>query len=185
MNSRKTTSMLRSSLGLAMASIIAASMYGCASGPNAHYVASQPTLETVKASPNQSQVYRNTLFTVSDFRADGSLKTFVDYDFTKESAPCTVLGSGYNSPAIQREESYTVKGNDNVSHTFICRNVGGPSEFRLVLAASNMDCKTRSWDPTHSVIQKEHLRAPECLKTGQRTTLNDQAEARYVASFGR
>lgn len=181
----RTFGIARSTLGLALAVALAGAVTGCASQGPAHYTGSEPTLESVKASPDQKQVYRETLYTLNDFLPDGRLKSFTDYDFTAETAPCTVLGASYVVKTRQREESYTVKGSDQVAHTFTCRNVGAPGEFRLMLSGSMIDCESRTWRPEHSMLGVERARAAQCLQMGVRTPHNAEVEERYRQSFPR
>lgn len=57
-----------------------------------YYAETLPTAESVKVAGG-SQVFNGSLYTTTDFNADGTARAFGEYDFAKESAPCTVLGS--------------------------------------------------------------------------------------------
>lgn len=178
---------MRSKIGIfsVVMAVMASALGGCANHEAGGYIGSEPTLKAVQAAPDQKLVYRETLYTLSDFQPDGKLKSFTDYDFTVETAPCTVLGGSYSVKTLQREESYSVRGSDGIAHTFICRNVGAPGEFRLMLGGSTVDCESRRWRPEHSMLSVERKRTSQCLQMGARTAHNDEVEARYLKSFPR
>ncbi|MFK4135890.1 hypothetical protein ACI2KR_26945 [Pseudomonas luteola] len=100
----------------------------------------QPTPETVN---EYGVIYKGSFITQKDFLADGSLKTLNDYDFTKESAPCTAI-----DPKLEKVGGESVaykvtrKGNEYI---FICRGMTSidKNERRLFLAGTKYECLSR------------------------------------------
>lgn len=118
---------------------------GCSSISNhfASHVEKEPTLNGLKWSSNESKVYLRTMYVQADFKTDGSRRDFQDYDFTKESAPCTVIKK--YSP---RTNLYTFE-HDKKTISFECRpyfSYDQPDLRRLYLIGSEKDCSDRTWD---------------------------------------
>lgn len=116
---------------------------GCATGPREgipQHVDSVPTAQTVGAD---GQIYLGTLIKSSDFKADGTAKVLADYDFTTETAPCTVLSP--DAKNFGKDASVSVVKKDGKSFYFICRGVTkiDLEEKRLFLAGTKAECLTR------------------------------------------
>jgi hypothetical protein len=129
--------------GLLFAALAAAAfLSGCASGPREgipQYVDTAPTAQTVNAD---GKIYLGTLIKPSDFKADGSPKKLADYDFTAETAPCTVLGQ---APNYGKSPSVAVVKKGDQSFYFICRGVSSREleQKRLYLAGTKTECLSR------------------------------------------
>lgn len=97
-------------------------------------------------------IHEGTLLAEFDYSNPETLKTFEEYDFTVESAPCTVLGSYYDSQD-DNNTIYTIKVGDK-DFKFMCRSVSGmkPTERRLYMLGSVHDCITRPFNYSNSNI---------------------------------
>ena len=110
---------------------------GCAGG---YYSDVPPTVDSVDAAGGV-QIYKGTAYLSSDFKADGSLRAFGDYDFMVESAPCTVL------PIYRWWDEWFVVDVE----LYQCRaNIADGK--RLLLAGSAPDCDSRTWDMRMSLM---------------------------------
>lgn len=104
-----------------------------------------PDIKSVKAAGGE-QLYKDTLFLESDF-SGGVARTLSQYDFTTESAPCTVLGARYRGGRLGEAEqiySYPFSGNNL---QFACRPLpssGTAGVRRLVLLGSSYECRSQS-----------------------------------------
>lgn len=159
-----------------LAIALSTGLVGC-SGIN---VEKEPSLTNLKWS-NGKKVYMKTLYVQSDFKTDGSKRNFYEYDFTKESAPCTVLRE--YSP---RNYLYTV-GEKEDTLTFECRPYYGyelPNERRLYLLGSVKDCQDRTWDYKAPVLNSFESTLNMC-NLPKRTLQNDTIESRYRAWFNK
>jgi len=129
------------------AAISIALLSGCSAIQQGHLYSSGtvPTAASV-AQAGGEQVYRQTLYTGADFKADGSARGFSEYNFVTESSPCTVLGDGYKGLTFNSISMFyeVEKGSDK--YTFNCRAVqNGPSPaMRLFLIGSSADCSART-----------------------------------------
>lgn len=124
---------------LLLAGISALFLQGCMSV----HVEKEPTLNSIKWSVDSKKVYLRTLYVQSDFNVKGEKRTFKDYDFRTETAPCTVVQQ--YSP---RTNIYTIKSNSD-KLSFECRPYFGnetPDHRRLYLLGSSIDCEDRQWD---------------------------------------
>ena len=153
-----------------------------------YYTGSRPAVESIKATQADAQIYKKTAFYLSDFKADGKAKGFFDYDFSKEDAPCTVLGEAYEESAIRKEEFYGIQGPaSGKNFQFQCRPNGktvSASEFRLYLIGSYHDCQERRWDWSLSTIPVYRDNAKNCA-TGINTKRNVALEQEYKKDFFR
>jgi hypothetical protein len=127
---------------LLFAALAVSLLAGCASGPREgipQYVDAAPTAQTVNAD---GKIYLGTLIKPSDFKADGSPKKLADYDFTAETAPCTVLGQ---APNYGKSPSVAVVKKGDQSFYFICRGVSSREleQKRLYLAGTKTECLSR------------------------------------------
>lgn len=105
-----------------------------------------------KISAVKYLVSDGTLVAEFDYVNPEKLKTFEDYDFTVESAPCTVLGD-YYSADDDNNTIYTVKV-ESKDFKFMCRTVVGmkDNERRLYMVGSVYDCMSRPFDFSQSTI---------------------------------
>lgn len=94
-----------------------------------------------------------TLIAEFDYVSPEQLKVFEDYDFTVESAPCTVLGD-YYSADDDNNTVYTVKV-ESKDFRFMCRSVVGmkETERRLYMIGSVYDCMSRPFDFSQSKVE--------------------------------
>lgn len=130
----KTQLTIAASLALALLSGCSAIQQG-----DLYSSATLPTAQTVAAAGGE-QRFNATLFTAKDFKNDGAARSFNDYNFATESAPCTVLGDGYKGASFYQVD----KGGEQF--LFSCRAVeSGTSTpaMRLFLIGSSADCATR------------------------------------------
>lgn len=103
-----------------------------------YYADTMPTAASVQAAGG-SQVFNGSLYLGGDFNADGSPRTFAQYDFVTESAPCTVLGES-------KGQGYYSMVKDGQELTFECRSRRNGSmspEARLFLIGSSIDCESK------------------------------------------
>ena len=138
----------------------------------------EPSLSSLKWSDGK-KVYLKTLYVKSDFKTDGTKRTFNEYDFTKESSPCTVLRE--YSP---RSYLYTVE-KDKKSITFECRAYYGydaPDERRLYLIGSMKDCQDRTWDYKAQVLDN-YVNTKAMCNYPKRTKENNDIESLYKSWF--
>ena len=148
------------------------------SGCSSVVVDKEPSLNSLKWSDGK-KVYLKTLYVKSDFKTDGTKRTFNDYDFTKENAPCTVFRE--YSP---RSYLYSVK-QDKQSITFECRSYYGydtPDERRLYLIGSMKDCEDRTWDYKAQVLDDFSNTKAMC-NYPKRTKENTEIENLYKSWF--
>jgi hypothetical protein len=130
--------------GFLFAAMAAAALIaGCASGPREgipQFVDVAPTAQSVGVD---GQIYHGTLIKSTDFKADGTPKMLADYDFTTETAPCTVLNPNAKNPG--KEPSVAKVNGDGKTFYFICRGVSSRDleEKRLYLAGTKAECLTR------------------------------------------
>lgn len=120
---------------------------GCVGG---YYSPTQPTHSSVVQ--HKGQMFKGTYYSKQDYKEDGKLKTFSEYDFLYETAPCTVIGGAYKENQ-DTDTVYSVKLDGYDLH-FFCRDRNtslNKNENRLVLIGSYADCKTRTWDYSKSV----------------------------------
>lgn len=144
-----------------------------------------PTLDSLKTTNHKSQIYRKTAFFEKDFKSSGELKTIYDYDFTKEDAPCTVLGDIYHEAPIFKESFYNVKLKNNKEFIFHCRpnnETASATQFRLYLIGSYHDCNSRRWDYSKSSFSNFKNYGKQCA-TGFKTKENKNIEKEYKESF--
>ncbi len=107
------------------------------------HIEKEPTLNNIKWSVVDKKVYLRTMYVQADFKENGQKRTFKDYDFRTESAPCTVIQQ--YSP---RTNIYTIT-NEKETLSFECRPYFGydqPDLRRLYLLGSTKDCEDRPWD---------------------------------------
>jgi hypothetical protein len=107
--------------------------------------ASLPTAASV-AQAGGEQRYNDTLFKTADFKADGSVRAFGEYNFASESAPCTALGDGYKGASFNSSSSFYEVEKGGEKYLFNCRAVqNGPTPaMRLFLIGSSADCAART-----------------------------------------
>jgi len=105
-----------------------------------------------KLSSVKYLVSDGTLVAEFDYVNSEQLKAFEDYDFTVESAPCTVLGDYYSS-TDDNNTVYTVKV-ESKDFRFMCRAVVGmkENERRLYMVGSVYDCMSRPFDFSQSKV---------------------------------
>lgn len=149
-------------LCLAMTALSGCSTFEKIAYDGDYITTTHPTLETVQASSQKKQVYKKTIYLASDFHENGSLKMLSEYDFSKESAPCTVL-SAYQEPAVYRESFYKLnQGNER--YNFTCKSMNNGSEYRLFHVGSLPECKSRAADLRTSMIKEARDRGYMCDK---------------------
>lgn len=104
-----------------------------------------PTVQSVTAAGGE-QIYKGTLYTARDFNSDGSPRTFAQYNFAKESAPCTALGDSYTGAQMGSSESFHEINKGGQSFLFNCRadNSASQDAARLYLIGSTNDCSMRN-----------------------------------------
>ncbi|MOA20216.1 hypothetical protein D3C78_1406470 [compost metagenome] len=79
--------------------------------------------------------------------ADGSMRSISEYNFHKESAPCSVLEE-YRAPAVYKEQYFVRQTLSQHPVLFICRNTTGiptKNKFRLYLVGTEAECNSRWW----------------------------------------
>lgn len=99
-----------------------------------------PTAQTVAEAGGQ-QRFNSTLFITADFKEDGTQRTFSEYNFATESAPCTVLGDGYKGPSMTNNSTFYKVEKGSEEFLFNCR-AAGSGAMRLFLIGSSADCAT-------------------------------------------
>lgn len=134
-------------LAAAAAAIAVALLSGCSviqQGDN-YTSGTMPTAASVSKAGGEQQ-FKDTLFTAADFNADGSARSFGDYKFANESAPCTVLGDGYKGSSLNNSMSFHEVEKGGVKYLFNCRAVqkGMNPAMRLFLIGSSADCAART-----------------------------------------
>ena len=149
---------------------------GCATG---YHADSEPTAATV-AQAGGVQVYKGTAYLPGDFKADGTLRAFHDYDFMTESAPCTVLPI-YRAGAVAQEKTYAItadRGAESFRLLFQCRDSG-----RLYLLMSKADCSSRTWERGRSSLPFYQEVDNQCSRNRQGLDLRqiDSALHRFAA----
>lgn len=105
-----------------------------------HYTGTKPTAQSVDPV---GQLYKGSLFVATDFKADGSARQLVDYNYSTESAPCTVI----DPDRLQADENGAYRlDRDGHEFIFICRaeHRDSPSERRLFLAGTHKECLTHT-----------------------------------------
>lgn len=150
-----------------------------------YFTDTTPTLESLKTTNNNSQIYRKTIFFERDFKSNGELKNIYDYDFTKEDAPCTVLGDIYHEAPVFKESFYSVKLKDNKEFIFHCRpnnETASATQFRLYLIGTYHDCNSRRWDYSKSSFSNFQNYGKQC-STGFKTKTNKNIEKEYKKYF--
>lgn len=119
---------------------------GCSSlkKESMYFADTLPTVETVTAAGGE-QLYLDTLFNLNDFNKDGSARTFNEYDFSSESAPCTVMGENFTGVNIQKSQKFYEVEKGSKKFLFNCRSQAGStySKMRLYLIGSSADCIQR------------------------------------------
>lgn len=133
-------------IALTISALSLAALAGCSSFANNDITGVQPTAQSVKDAGG-SQIYRGMEFFASDFNADGSARTLEQYDLTKESAPCTVVGDVWSLNGQNRFGQSASAEINGASVVLNCRrpNVGtGPDGARLFLLGSSYDCVSRA-----------------------------------------
>jgi len=157
---------------------------GCATGPRegiAQHVEVAPTAQTVGVD---GQIYLGTLIKASDFKADGTAKVLADYDFTTESAPCTVLNA--KAPHFGTDPSVAVVKKDGKEFYFICRGVTkiDMEEKRLFLAGTKAECLTRYESYIRHPVKELETAGSLCGGTTQSSALS-RTEVAYKQVFQR
>lgn len=155
---------------------------GCAGSFREGVVQTSDTLPTAQSVGSIGQIYKGSLVVSSDFAADGSTRQLADYDFSKESAPCSAI----DSKSIQHKGDHTayVMKKGGREFIFICRSLSRaePRSNRLFLAGSHEECLTR----TDSYVRhpNEMLRkAGDMCKGMVRSSPTSKAEQDFAASF--
>lgn len=121
-------------------------MVGCSSMQQGglYFADAQPTVSTVAAAGGE-QLYRDTVFTLKDFTTDGSARTFEQYNFASESAPCTVMGENFTGAGIEKTQKFYEVERGSEKFLFNCRSQAGATypTMRLYLIGSSADCAQR------------------------------------------
>jgi len=147
---------LKSMLAVVFASTVLVGCAGLKYDSN-YYTDVEPTPESISQTDAQRQIYKKTLYLPTDFKADGTLRTISEYDFSQETAPCTVI-SAYKERPVYRQEFFNVtaeKDGEKMEFLFECRSrhsVGNQHEHRLFMVGSYEECSKRSWDYRGSVV---------------------------------
>lgn len=152
---------------------------------NYYYSSNQPTIDSIKKTHNNEQIYKKTSFFLKDFKENGELKSIYDYDFANEDAPCTVIGDDYKEKPIFKEEFYTVKLGNSVPFTFECRptnNKSSSNQFRLFMMSTYHECNSRNFDYNISTIPYIRDYGKKCAN-GFKTKTNLKIEEEYKEVF--
>lgn len=128
-------------------------------------------------------VNQSTLISKLDYVSDNELKDFEAYDFTVESAPCTVLGDYYTKDDANNTV-YSIVVNEQ-KFQFMCRQVVGmnKAEFRrLYMLGSNYDCLSRPFDYSTSEIP-EYKKLGDMCKKETRSNFIKNIDYAYLENF--
>ena len=128
-------------------------------------------------------INQGTLVSKLDYISSTELKPFEDYDFTVESAPCTVLGDNYT----EKDATNTIYSIviDEQKFQFMCRQVVGmkdPEFRRLYMLGSNYDCLSRPFDFTQSEIE-EYKKLGDLCKGHSREVVVKNVDYAYLELF--
>ena len=162
--------------------IIISSIWGCSSFESPQEV--EPTLSSVQSSKDSVQLYKRTAYLESDFKQDGTLRKFNEYDYSVESSPCTVLPGAKVRPKNQ-DVFYTLKtekNGQNVEFLFECRarlSSRPAAEHRLFLIGSYADCKTRAWNYKDSLMTEYRQISNTCANVGYTFKGNEEVEKKW------
>lgn len=133
-------------------------LVGCSTFINDYkslYPESMPTFDSISKS-NGKQIYNNTVFYQADFKNDGTLKSFNDYNYAYESSPCTVLGDKYLIKGIDDKQFYELSV-EGKNYQFVCQFNNSKytrDERRLYLVGTFEECKSRTFDYNVSIVDK-------------------------------
>lgn len=112
-----------------------------------YFADAQPTAATVAAAGGE-QLYQDTVYKLADFNQDGSARTFAQYNFASESAPCSVIDSKFTGSGIEKNQAFYQVTKGSETFLFNCRSNTGNrvnySAMRLYLIGSSADCAQHS-----------------------------------------
>lgn len=164
-------------------------LVGCSTFINDYkslYPESIPNIESMSKSSGK-QIYNNTVFYKSDFKSDGNLKSFNDYNYAYESSPCTALGDKYLIKGIEDKQYYEVSVKEK-KYQFVCQFNNSKytrDERRLYLVGTFEECKSRTFDYNVSIVDKNLNKLGKQCNSGKifKTSYNLKIENDYNKSF--
>lgn len=121
------------------------------------------TDDAEKLGKVEYMVHEGTLIAAFDYVDKTTLRKFEDYDFTVESAPCSVLGD-YYTPEDDNNTVYTIKVGEK-GFTFMCRAVNTMKDDhrRLYMLGSVYDCMSRPFDYNTSELPEYQYFGSMCV----------------------
>lgn len=127
--------------------------------------------------PAKVSLSDKTVYYPTDY-VDGKLRGFSEYDFFKESAPCTALYLWKPSPVF-KSKLYIVGLNNKYNVVFECRDNGSSfsaKNFRLFLVGTPVECKSRTWLYSQSLIEW-YRKLDDLCKAGEYSDIQSLYEA--------
>jgi len=130
-------------------------------------VASPFANDAEKLSTVKYMIHEGTIIAEFDYANVDTLRNFEDYDFTIESAPCSVLGDYYTA-SDDNNTVYTIKVGDK-DFRFMCRAVSGMDneKRRLYMLGSVYDCMSRPFNFSDSELAEYQYFGSMCEKTNR------------------